>query len=182
MLQTLTYQTTALQDNYSILNEAVRIGKVYKTEWLGWTMDAEIAGRRFKFMKSGLFTRVIHIEDKATRSSLGKLFIKPLFRWVPRATLELEDGNTYRWLNSRLLGTDWQWQQNHRIVMSAKEPWQFSGANGSVLVRASVPEKELLLSLGLMLRNDHARRSIFGLLMGAAIIGFGALTRLFMGH
>lgn len=182
MLQTLPYQTAALQDNYSIFNEAVRIGTVYKTEWLGWTMDAEIAGRQFKFTKSGVFTRVILIEDQETGSSLGKLLIKPLFRWTPRAILELEDGTSYRWLNSRLLGCDWQWQQNRRIVMSAKEPWQLTGVNESVLVRASVPEKELLLSLGLMLRNDHARRSIFGLVMGATIIGLNALVRLLMGN
>ncbi|HEY0272036.1 MAG TPA: hypothetical protein VGC22_02575 [Chitinophaga sp.] len=182
MLQTLTYQTAALQDNYSIFNEAVKIGKVCKTEWLGWTMDAEIAGRHFTFSKRGLFQSVIHIEDKDTHTPMGALTIKPFFRWIPRAFLQLSDGSNFRWMNSRLLSADWKWQQGSRIVMSAKEPWHLHTVNGSILVRASVKQKELLLSLGLLLRNDFGRRSLFGLLVCLVVLAIGAVSRFFIGQ
>ncbi|PUZ19777.1 hypothetical protein GA0116948_12015 [Chitinophaga costaii] len=182
MLQTLNYQTAALPDNYSIFKEAVKIGKVYKKEWLGWTMDAEIAGRRFSFSKRGLFQNIIHIEDKDTHTSLGALTIQPFFRWMPRAMLKLADGSSFRWMNSRLFSADWQWREENRIVMSAKEPWHLNMANGSILVRASVKQKELLLSLGLLLRNNFGRRSLLSLLVCLALLAMGILSRLFLGQ
>lgn len=182
MLQTLTYQTAALEDNYSIFREAVKIGKVYKTEWLGWQMDAEINGRHFKFSKRGLLQTVIHIEDKDTHTNLGELIVKPFFRLMPRAQLWLPDGSHFRWLTNRIISSDWQWQQESRIVMSAKEPWGLGAQHGSILVRASVPQKELLLSLGLMLRNSFGRRSLFGFLICALVLAFGAIHRFFIGQ
>ena len=81
MAQTLTYKTSYFSDNYQILKENLQIGKLYKIEWLGTTIDTSINDKKLELLNLAVHDDILEIEimlKKAInlRINVNKLTIK----------------------------------------------------------------------------------------------------------
>ena len=105
----LTYQTSFMKDSYFICKDSLQIGKLYKAEWLGSTIDTTINEQSFRFVSEGFFSTTITIMNKKTRQTIGTVQINNFFKFSPSATLSLRDDKYYAWTTKGIFDFEWQW-------------------------------------------------------------------------
>ncbi len=172
MTQTITYKTSYLSDNYQILNDNLQIGKLYKTEWLGTTIDATINEKKFRFVSKGFLKPTITIVNLSTNAIVGAIEIKHLLNFHQNAILTLSNGAQYNWTCNKHFANDWQWTalKNSEILFTSLEPLDIFKQNGKVTYNDKTEITELFITLGIHLRNSVKRKSLLTTVMGLIIL------------
>ena len=172
MTQTLTYKTSYFSDNYQILRDNLQIGKLYKTEWLGATIDTSINDKKFRFISKGFFKPTLKIINLSTNAIVGTIKIKHLLNFYQNAVLTLSNGTQYNWTCNKLFTNDWQWTalNNSEILFNSKEPLDIFKQNGRIAFDDNTLDTELFITLGIHLRNFAKRKSHLTTMMGFMIL------------
>jgi len=172
MTQTLTYKTSYFSDNYQILRDNLQIGKLYKTEWLGATIDTSINDKKFRFISKGFFKPALTIINLSTNAIVGTIEIKHLLNFYQNAVLTLSNGTQYNWTCNKLFTNDWQWTalNNSQILFNSKEPLDLFKQNGRIAFDDNTLDTELFITLGIHLRNFAKRKSHLTTMMGFIIL------------
>jgi len=63
------------------LKENLQIGKLYKIEWLGTTIDTSINEKKFRFISKGFLKPTITILNLSTNAIVGTIKIKHLLNF-----------------------------------------------------------------------------------------------------
>jgi hypothetical protein len=172
MAQTLTYKTSYFSDNYQILKENLQIGKLYKIEWLGTTIDTSINEKKFRFISKGFLKPTIIILNLSTNAIVGTIKIKHLLNFSQNAVLTLPNGTQYNWTSNKLFTNDWQWTSLNdlQILFHSKEPLDIFKQKGRIAFNDNTLDKELFITLGIHLRNFAKRKSHLTTMMGFMIL------------
>ena len=172
MTQTLTYKTSYFSDNYQILKDNLQIGKLYKTEWLGTTIDTSINEKKFRFISKGFLKPTITILNLSTNAIVGTIKIKYLLNFYQNAVLTLPNGTQYNWTSNKLFTNDWQWTalNDLQILFHSKEPLDIFKQNGRIAFNDNTLDTELFITLGIHLRNFVKRKSHFTTMMGFIVL------------
>ncbi|MBY0481203.1 MAG: hypothetical protein K2Q21_07600 [Chitinophagaceae bacterium] len=171
MTQPITYKTSSFSDNYQILKDSLQIGKLYKTEWLGSTIDSTLNEQKFRFVSKGLLKPTITILNLSTNKIVGTIKIKHL-RFHQNAILTLPNGVEYNWTCNKIFANDWQWiaLNSGETLFTSKEPLDLFKQNGTISFSDKTLNTELFITLGIHLRNVVRRKSHFIKLIGALIL------------
>ncbi len=172
MTQTLTYKTSYFSDNYQILKDNLQIGKLYKTEWLGSTIDSTLNEKKFRFISKGLVKPTITILNLSTNAIVGTIKIKNLLNFYQNAVLTLSNGTQYNWTCNKLFANDWQWTalNNSEVLFNSKEPVDIFKQNGQIDFNDKTLDTELFVTLGIHMRNFSKRKSYLTTMMGLIIL------------
>lgn len=180
MDQVLNYKTSYFSDSYQILKDRLQIGKLYKTEWLGNSIDTVLNEQKYRFISKGLLKPTISILNISTNAIVGTIRIQHLLNWYQNAILTLSNGTEYNWTCNKFFANDWQWtdlNNNETIVMS-KEPLDIFKQNGTIMFNDKTQDKELFITLGIHLRNVAKRKSHLTKILGLFIL-ISLLPKLF---
>ncbi|HEX5151207.1 MAG TPA: hypothetical protein VFW07_07145 [Parafilimonas sp.] len=175
MRQSLTYQTSFIKDSYSIFSDEKQVGKLFKKEWLGSTIETSMNGHKFIFVSKGFFNPIVLVIDKATQKTIGTIAIKDL-RIYPFAILILVNNQQFRWTSGGVFSHDWKWQDlsNGQTVINSNESLNLFRQNGMISITRKNKQQELLIALGIHLRNVIQRKAllakVLGLIVGALLI------------
>lgn len=180
MQQVLTYQTSYTQDNYQIFSDKIQIGKLYKREWLGSTIDSSINGHDFKFTSMGFFNPVISIIDKKSKQIIGTVKIKNFLNFSPSATLTIGDNQLFVWVAKDIFSYNWQWMDllNNQTLVNSSEPIDIFRQRGAISLNQQNNYADLLIALGIHLRNVVQRKTVITRLVGLIILAL-ILPRIF---
>jgi hypothetical protein len=172
MTQTLTYKTSYFSDNYQILKDNLQIGKLYKTEWLGTTIDTTLNEKKYRFISKGFVKSTITILNLSTNADIGTIKIGNLLNFYQNAVLTLSNGTQYNWTCNKLFANDWQWTalNNLQILFDSKEPFGIFKQNGRIAFNDKTLDMELFITLGIHLRNFAKRKSHLTRMMGFMIL------------
>ena len=172
MTLTLTFKTSYFSDNCQILKDNLQIGKLYKTEWIGTTIDTSINEKKFKFISKGFLKPTITILNLSTNAIVGTIKIKHLLNIYQNAVLTLPNGTQYNWTSNKLFTNDWQWTSLNdlQILFHSKEPLDIFKQNGRIAFNDNTLDKELFITLGIHLRNFAKRKSHLTTMMGFMIL------------
>lgn len=135
---------------------------MYKTEWLGSTIETTINGHHFKFVSKGFFRPVILIFDKDAKQNIGTVTINNFFKISPSATLSSFDNKHYSWTTKSIFSYDWEWLDlsDTQIVASSNEPLDIFKQKGTISLTRQNKQDELLIALGIHLRNVVQRKTV----------------------
>lgn len=172
MTQPITYKTSSFSDNYQILKDSLQIGKLYKTEWLGSTIDSTLNEQKFRFVSKGLLKPTITILNLSPNKIVGTIKIKRLLNFQQNAVLTLSNDTAYQWTCHNFFANDWQWSalDSGEILFTSKEPLDLFKQNGTISFSDKTLNTELFITLGIHLRNVVRRKSHFIKLIGALIL------------
>jgi len=175
----LTYQTSFMKDSYFICKDNLQIGKLYKGEWLGSTIDATTNEHSFRFVSKGFFRPAISITDKKTKHIIGTVAINNFFKFSPSATLSLINNKCYAWTTKGIFSFGWKWVDlaNEQIIATSTEPLDILGQSGTIELPQQNEQTELLIALGIHLRNVVQRTTVM-----TRIIAFVSLTLSLLNH
>ncbi|MFS8082849.1 MAG: hypothetical protein ACMG51_05305 [Ginsengibacter sp.] len=123
-MEDFIYQTGYLKDKYFIFSNNMEIGNVFKTEWIGSNVEANIIGRPIKLIDKGFINPIITIVDKKTKEIIGSITISNLFKHYPSATLNLQNMDKYLWSSPQIFDNSWQWKNiaTGQTTIKSKEP------------------------------------------------------------
>lgn len=180
MQHALTYKTSFTKDSYSIYRGNIQIGKLYKTEWLGSTIESTINEHNFRFVSKEFFRPVISIFDKDSKQNIGTVSINNFFKISPSATLSLVDNKHYRWTTKGIFSYDWEWLDlsNTQIVASSNEPLDLFKQKGTISLTQQNIRNELLITLGIQLRNVIQRKTVITRILSLIVLAL-TLPKLF---
>lgn len=162
MQKVLTYQTSFIKDCYFIYNKNLQIGKLYKAEWVGSTIETTINEHNFRFVSKGFLKPVISIIDKKTKQAVGTATINNFLRISPSATLRLTGDQQYSWTTKGVFKFDWKWSDltgKHSVITST-EPLDLFRQTGTINLTEQNDQAELLVALGIHLRNVVQRKTV----------------------
>lgn len=102
----------------------MEIGNVFKTEWIGSNVEANIIGRPIKLIDKGFINPIITIVDKKTKEIIGSITISNLFKHYPSSTLNLQNMDKYLWSSPQIFDNSWQWKNiaTGQTTIKSKEP------------------------------------------------------------
>ncbi len=171
MQQALTYKTSYTKDSYSIFSDNIQIGKLYKKEWLGSNIETTINGNRFKFDSTWFFNPTIFVFNKNTKQKIGTVTVNNFFKISPSATFISADNKQYKWTTKGIFSYDWEWFDavSNRVVAMSAEPFDLFKQTGTINLTQQNQQNELLIALGIHLRNVVKRKTAITQISGLVI-------------
>jgi|GEM_PF-3199045 len=172
MTQVISYRTSYFSNKYQILKDSLQIGNLYKTEWLGCTIEASLNEQKFSFVSKGILHPSITIINPVTNTTVGTIEINHLLSFHQTAILTLQNGSKYYWTCNNFFTNDWQWTSliNSEIVFKSVEPLDIFKQNGTITFSNNTQDTELFITLGIHLRNFAKRKSHLTKIMGFVIL------------
>lgn len=175
----INYQTGYLKDRYNIFSNNLEIGNVFKTEWLGSIVEGNINGRQIKFIDKGFINPTITIVDKKTNQVIGSIIISNLLTFYPSATLTVNNNHKYRWTTPRIFDKSWQWMNltTGQTTIKSNESLNIFSDKGAITIVEKTDQDDLLIPIGIHLRNVIHRKTHLTRLMGLMVLIIFALIR-----
>jgi hypothetical protein len=172
MPQTINYKTSYLQDKYEIFTGDVKIGKLYKNNWLGSTIESTVNSKDFKFISNGIINPIITIFDKKNNKSIGKARIHAFFKFRPTVILTMTNNKMYKWDAKGWISSHWQWidMNSTQVVLNADDQLNVFKNFGSISSSLPNNDMELLIGLGIHLRNIVPRANRISVILGVIIL------------
>jgi len=172
MQQTIIYKTTYLQDKYEIFREDLKIGKLYKSNWLGSTIETTVNSQNFKFTSKGIINHIISIVDKNSNEYIGEVKFSTFLRLHPTAILTMKSNKMYKWSAKGWISSNWQWidMNSSQVLVNANDQLSVFKNFGSISSSSQNKDEELLIGLGIHLRNIVPRANMISILLGIIIL------------
>lgn len=179
MESVISYQTSYLNNKYNIFSNNLEIGNVFKTEWLGSTVEGNINGRKIKLIDKGFINPTITIVDKKTNQVIGSIIISNLLTFHPLATLTTESHHKYKWTTPEIFDKSWQWTNltTGQTIIKSNEPLNIFRHQGRITIIEKTDQNYLLIAVGIHLRNVIDRKTYLTRVIGLMVLIIVALMR-----
>lgn len=171
MQKTLTYKTSYFDDSYALRKQNTFFGKLYKTAWLGSTIDIKIGDKQYRIERNGILYPTILITDKSNHQKIGEVNVSyPLFGLYPKATAIFENGKKFQWKIKGFWNRSWAWTEQGNTLITTREENKLFSKQGEICLSSFNMETELLSVLGLYLRSSISRQNAVGISIGLTFI------------
>ena len=93
MQETFTYTTAYTADSFKIFKDGNLFVKLFKTSWIGWTLDYKFKDKHYRITRTGWWAPKVSITEKENHQELASIKVRSSFLgFNPGADLQLSDG------------------------------------------------------------------------------------------
>lgn len=174
MQEQLTFRTTYLDDSFKIWEGENSFSKLYKSSWMGWTIDVKVDNKYYQIIREGIWYPRIKIVDKKTSREVANARVRiPFFSITPSVVTKFDDGQVFEWRQNGFLNRSWTWVENDNVVIQSQENTDLFSLSGEITMLNENKHNNLLSILGLYLRSSIASQNRLGQILA---LGYLILT------
>lgn len=163
MQETLIFDTSYGEDSFKIWKGKNLLLKLFKSSWIGWTVDIDVDEKKYRITRKGLWFPKITLIDKEANKEVSNTRVRlPFFGINPTAISKFNDGRVFEWNQKGLFNCNWTWVENDEVIIQAKENNSLFSLAGEISNINENKYDKLLSVLGLYLRNSISRQSRIG--------------------
>ena len=169
MQETLVFKTSYTEDSFKIWKGENLILKLFKSSWIGWTVDIKVDEKKYRLTRKGLWFPQITLIDKEANNEVSNTKVRLSFFGInPSAISKFNDGKLFEWNQKGLFNCNWTWVENDEVIIQAKENNSLFSLEGEISIINENKYDKLLSVLGLYLRSSIIRQNRIG--FGVAFI------------
>jgi hypothetical protein len=101
----------------------------------------------------GFINPVISVTNIATKELIGTIKILNFARLLPKVFFEFND-TRLRWVKKNIFSLHWQWKKRETTIIEAVEKFEVGEQKGIIVLSDHFREADLLIMVGIYLRNN----------------------------
>jgi len=148
-----TYRIINSPENYFVYTDAILLGSLQKKHRHSRYILIEIMEHQYQLETFGFINPVISITNIVTKELIGKIKISAFARLLPKVFFEFNN-TRFRWVKKSIFSLHWQWKKGETTIIEVIEKFEVGEQKGVIVLSDHFREANLLIMVGLYLRNN----------------------------
>ena len=147
-----SYQVINSAKFYFVYADKSLLGCVEKKKWPHQSVSLEIKNHHYRIEQTS--NNVASITNTTTNELIGKITISGFRLFCSKVLFEYNNIQL-KWVSKSVFSLHWQWVKNREAIIDTIENFDISQQNGIIILSDNFAEADLLIMVGLYIRNNR---------------------------